>query len=94
MRENEYQAKLKKRIKTLLPGCVIIKVDDIQGFPDLLILYDYKWAALEVKRNPYASHRPNQDCWVQRLDDMSFASFIYPENEEDVLNALQQSLRT
>lgn len=80
-------------MRQLLPGCIIIKIDDIQGFPDLLILYNDKWAALEVKRKSDAPHRPNQDHWVQHLDTMSFASFIYPENEEDVMNALQQSLR-
>ena len=93
MRENEYQARIKRWVRQLLPGCIIIKIDDIQGFPDLLILYNDKWAALEVKRKSDAPHRPNQDHWVQRLDGMSFAFFIYPENEEDVMNALQQSLR-
>lgn len=92
MLEGAYQFELKKKIQRVLPDAVIIKTDDIQGFPDLLILYNYKWAALEVKRSKDAPHRPNQDYWVRRLDDMSFAAFIYPENEGEILDELEQSL--
>ena len=61
--EREYQAKLIKRIKELLPGCVVMKNDPeyIQGIPDLTVLYHDKWATLEVKREKNAKHRPNQD---------------------------------
>jgi len=92
MLEGTYQFELKKRIQRTLPDAIIIKTDDIQGFPDLLILYNCKWAALEVKRSKDAPHRPNQDYWVRRLDDMSFAAFIYPENEGEILDELEQSL--
>ena len=64
----------------------------IQGIPDLLILYNDKWAALEVKKSRTASHRPNQEYYVDKMDDMSFARFIYPENKEVVLDELQQTL--
>lgn len=64
----------------------------IQGIPDLLILYNDKWAALEVKKSRAASHRPNQEYYVDKMDDMSFARFIYPENKEVVLDELQQTL--
>lgn len=92
MKENEYQARLKKRIRKMLPDCIIIKIDDIQGFPDLLILNKYNWAALEIKRCASSHKQPNQEYWIDRLDGMSFASFIYPENEEAILDALQRAL--
>lgn len=92
MLEGAYQYELKKKIQRLFPDAIIIKTDDIQGFPDLLILHKYKWAALEVKRSENAPHRPNQDYWVRMLDDMSFAAFIYPENEGEILDELEQSL--
>lgn len=94
--EREYQAKLIKRIKELLPGCVVMKNDPeyIQGIPDLTVLYHDKWATLEVKREKNAKHRPNQDYYVGMMDDMSFSKFIYPENEEEVLSELQSALRS
>lgn len=90
MTEPEYQAKLKKKIKELLPGCIVQKEDsrEIQGIPDLLILYNNKWASLEVKIDEDAEHQPNQDYYVDKMDGMSFSRFIFPENEERVLNEL------
>lgn len=93
MRESAYQAALVKRIKTLLPGCFIQQNDPKrnQGMPDLLILFRDQWAMLEVKAHEGAPNRPNQPHWVDHFDDMSFAAFIYPENEEEVLDALQSA---
>ena len=92
--ERDFQAKLIKEIKQIFKGCIVIKNDSsyIQGIPDLLILYRDKWAALEVKKSATASHRPNQEYYVELMDEMSFASFIYPENKEEVLYELQQTL--
>lgn len=95
MLESQYQAKLIKKLEAMFEGCVILKNDANyrQGFPDLLILFNQNWAALEVKKNRTASHQPNQDYYVDILDSMSFAAFIYPENEEEVLDAIQHALR-
>lgn len=93
MRENEYQAKLIKKLRKLFPACVVLKNDPHyqQGVLDLLVLYGDKWASLEVKASATSPKRPNQDHFVEQLDEMSFAAYIYPENEEEVLNALQQA---
>lgn len=92
--ERDFQAKLIKEIKNIFPGCIVMKTDPtyIQGLPDLLILNKDRWAALEVKRSEKASKRPNQDYYVDKMDDMSYASFIYPENKEDVLDELRKAL--
>lgn len=92
--ERDFQAKLIKDLKNMFPGSIIMKTDPtyIQGLPDLLILHKDKWAALEVKRSATASKRPNQDYYVDKMDDMSYASFIYPENKEDVLDELRKTL--
>lgn len=94
MTENQYQAKLIRRLNDLFPGCVILKNDPQyrQGILDLTILFGKKWASLEVKASRGSSLRPNQEYFVQQLDEMSFAAIIYPENEEEVLSALQQAL--
>ena len=96
MRENQYQAELKKRLKSMFPGCLVTKLDssDIQGIPDLLILYKNKWAILEVKKDAEAPHRPNQDYYVTKLNEMSFSRFIFPENEEEVLNELYKAFES
>lgn len=95
MLENKFQANLIKDIKNRIPGCIVMKNDSsyIQGIPDLLILHNDKWAALECKKNSRASKRPNQDYYINKMDDMSFARFVYPENREEVLNDLQSTLQ-
>lgn len=96
MLERDFQAKVIKEVKRALPGCVVLKTDPgyLQGIPDLLILYEDKWAALEVKNKRTAPHRPNQDYYVSRLGDMSFARFIYPENEKEILHELYEKIGT
>lgn len=95
MLENRFKTKLIAELKEMFPGCIVLHMDpnEIQGIPDLLILYNDKWAALEGKKNAEASHRPNQEYYVDLMNDMSFARFIYPENKEEVLYELQQALR-
>ena len=92
--ERDFQRNLIKELKDIFVGCIIMKNDSsyIQGIPDLLILYKDKWAALEVKKSATASHRPNQEYYVDKMDEMSYASFRYPENKEVVLDELQQTL--
>lgn len=94
--ERDFQSYLIKRLKKMFPGCVILKNDPtyIQGVPDLIVLYENKWAMLEVKKDSSASHQPNQDYYVDKLGKMSFAAFIFPENVEEVLNDLQQAFRS
>lgn len=93
MLENNFQSKLIKELKEIFIGSIVIKNDPnyIQGIPDLLILYNNKWAALECKKNTRANKRPNQEYYVEKMNQMSFARFICPENKEEVLNELQQT---
>ena len=95
MKENQFQASLVKEIRKRFPGCIIFKTDSsyIQGAPDLLVLYKDRWASLEVKRSKEASHQPNQDYYVETMNEMSFSAFIYPENKEDVLHDMDRSLQ-
>jgi len=96
MREGPYKTILRQRIEDRFPGAVVIINDPNlrQGIPDLLVLIEDFWAALEVKRSATAATRPNQPWYVERLNEMSFAAFIYPENEEEVLDALQYAFES
>jgi len=96
MLESNFQLKLIKQLESIFQGCVILEndPDNIQGIPDLLILYRKKWAALECKRSRTARRQPNQEYYVDLFNGMSFASFIYPENKEQVLYELQRAFKS
>lgn len=95
MLESKFQAELIQDLNYLFPGCVILKNDAnyIQGFPDLLVLFENKWVALEVKADAKSRKQPNQDYYVKQLDAMSYASYIYPQNKESVLDAIHKTFR-
>jgi len=94
MLESEFQAILIKELKSLIPGCVVLKNDPnyIQGFPDLLVLHKTRWVALEVKRDYFATYRPNQEYYLDLLDAMAFAAVIFPGNKDEVLNEVKKYL--
>jgi hypothetical protein len=94
-KESQFQAKLIKRLKTMFPGCIVMKNDSgyIQGIPDLTVLWNDKWAFLECKRSAEEHKQPNQEYYIEKAGQMSFGRFIFPENEEEVLRDLQQTFR-
>lgn len=93
-RERAYQKRLVEKLKLLFPSCFIVENDPTQnqGVPDLLILFGVQWAMLEVKAAKNSPVQPNQLYWVDYFNNMSFAAFVYPENEKEVLSALQDVL--
>ena len=97
MAESKFQGRLIKRIKRMFPECQVLKNDPgyQQGILDLILLFPGGfWASLEAKDSASAGIRPNQDYFVKKLDEMSFAAFVYPENEDEVLDALQQAFES
>ena len=96
MLESKFQSGLIRELKEMFPGCIVLKNDPEykQGIPDLIVLYEDKWAALECKRSKNSPHQPNQDYWVEKMDGMSFAAFVYPENREEILDGIQEAFRS
>lgn len=96
MLESKFQAELIKKLQKRFPDCIVMKNDPnyIQGVPDLLILHNDSWAALECKKSKTASIRPNQSYYVEKMNRMSYASFICPENEQEVLNELERTFKS
>ena len=98
MLESKFQSSLIKEIKKRFPGCIVMKNDAnyIQGIPDLTILYEDKWAALECKRSEAdvekSKDRGNQPYYVDKMNQMSYARYIYPENKKEVLDELEHTL--
>ncbi len=92
MRESKFQSDLIKELKRTFPGCVILKNDAeyLQGIPDLTILFNNRWAMLECKKSSNEKHRPLQDDYVERLNEMSYSSFIFPENKNEVMEELHK----
>lgn len=91
-KESKYQKDLMDKIRAEYPGCLIMKNDSgyIQGIPDWTILYKDKWAVLEAKADEDSPARPNQPYYVEKLNEMSYSRFVYPENEEEVLDGLRK----
>jgi hypothetical protein len=94
-RENKFQHELIQTIRNRWPGSVVLKNDAnyTQGIPDLLVLYESQWAMLECKRSANEAHQPNQDYYVAKLNGMSYARFICPENEDEVLDEMDRYFR-
>ena len=89
--ESGFQDKLKDEIEAMFPGCMIFKMEQIQGIPDLLVLHGDKWASLECKQHSKAKRQPNQEYYVELMNEMSFSRFVSPENKEEVLRELQSA---
>lgn len=75
----------------------IVYINDpnqIQGIPDLSVFFrpTGRFAFLEVKTSAKAPVRPNQQWYIDTWGENIFTAFIYPENEQEVLLALQRSL--
>ena len=101
MRENSFQSGLIKELKSRFDGCIVMKNDAgyIYGIPDLLVLYEDKWAALECKRDIKAVEKskvkqPSQHYYVDRMNTMSYASYICPENKKEVLDELERAFKS
>lgn len=96
MKESKFQKEVIDEITSKFPDAIIMKNDPnyIQGMPDLTILSGNKWATLEIKRSKDAPHQPNQDYYVEEMNKMSFSAFIFPENKEEVLDALARTFES
>lgn len=93
--ESRFQHDLILELRDMFPDCIILmgNASYLQGVPDILILWHNMWAALECKDRRSSRTEPNQKYYVEMMDRMSFAAFIYPENREIVLNDLQHAFR-
>jgi len=94
--EGLFKADTIHEIEQMFDGAIVLtgNAQSRQGIPDTVVLWRDRWAALEFKRNARAIHQPNQDYYVNLMDRMSFADFIFPENRGEVLHALQSTFES
>jgi hypothetical protein len=69
MLESAFKTGLIQDLKDLFPGCIIAHLDpnETQGLPDLLILFEDKWATLEGKRHRISP--PAESGLLCRVDE-------------------------
>ena len=92
MLEKDFQKEVIKEIQSIFSGCIVLKNDCnyMQGIPDWSIFYKNKWAVLEMKKSQKAKHQPNQDYYIDLMNEMGFARFVYPENKNEVIEDLKR----
>lgn len=90
MLESKFKRLFKRRLQEAIPEIAIFEPDPdkARSVPDMMIFGSQGWAALEFKRSKYASHQPNQDYRITKLNEMGSAFIVYPENEEEVFHEL------
>ena len=88
-----FKIDLLKILKTYFRGVWFLKWIKFKEFQTCLFLYKNKWASLECKKSAGAKKQPNQEYYVDLMNEMSFSRFIYPENKEEVLHELQQAFK-
>ena len=95
MKESKFQHELIQDLKRMFPGCIVLKNDSsyIQGIPDLAVFYGNRWCTLECKQSANSHRQPNQEYYVDMMNEMSFSRFIYPENKEEVLRELYKAFK-
>ena len=93
MSEATFRTKFLKDVKDLSPD-IIIEFADPQrrnGIPDVIIFYKKKFARIETKRSKNASKRLHQQYYIDYFNSQGiYASFLTPENKEEVFNALRR----
>ena len=90
--ENKFKDKIKKRLN-LFPNSYHFTKEavSLRVIPDIIGCSNGKFFALEVKASRNSNKTEMQKHILEKIKRAgSFASFIYPENEEEVLTALYE----
>lgn len=93
-KEADFQATIIKWLRH--NGCLVLKYQQNAttraGIPDILFLKEGFWGAIEVKKAKNAPFRPGQKEMIAKMDEMSWAKAVYPENWADTQAELGQML--
>ena len=91
VKESDFQAKVIKQLKAM--GLAVVKNQAgpgvPTGFPDITAFGEGIYFCLECKASARAKKQPRQDYWVNRLNEWSYAAFIYPSNYDKVMSEIK-----
>ena len=93
MLESKFKKEAKQRIRERCPNVDLDFVNTKpfnRSMPDTFVVGPWSWAALEFKRAEGATQQANQDYHIKRLNRKGYATFVFPENLEEVLNDLER----
>lgn len=69
-------------------GCWVMKTQVIAGTPtgtaDIFFCIEGYYGWIEVKAAKKSKHQPLQDEFIAKMNEWSWARFVYPENWEEV----------
>lgn len=91
VKESDFQAKVIKQLKSM--GLAVVKNQAgpgvPTGFPDITAFGEGIYFCLECKTSARAKKQPRQDYWVNKLNEWSYATFIYPSNYDKVMSEIK-----
>lgn len=91
VKESDFQAKVIKQLKAI--GLAVVKNQAgpgvPTGFPDITAFGEGIYFCLECKASARAKKQPRQDYWVNKLNEWSYAAFIYPSNYDKVMSEIK-----
>lgn len=91
MLEKDFQKNIIKWLRS--KGCLVIKYQQNAttraSIPDIIFLKDGFWGAIEVKKSKNAKCRPGQKEMVEKMNQMSWAKLVYPENWPETRKELE-----
>lgn len=95
MTEADFQKKVVSFLKK--QGCFVMKTTPGPGVPkgvaDLVFMKDGFYGWLECKASKTAKHQPGQDQFVKKMDEWSYAKFVWPANWTETEKELAEMLK-
>lgn len=95
VKEADFQSKVIKWLRS--QKCIVFKMQQNAttriATPDILFLKDGFWGAIECKKSKNAKFQPGQKEMVAKMNEMSWAKAVWPENWEETKEELNFILK-
>lgn len=92
MLESKFKRDFQLKAMRRFDGLIFVNVtpqNNFWGIPDSYFFFGPNWGALESKRSSTASRRVHQEYYVNLLNSMSYARFLHPGNEKEILDEME-----